>query len=169
MRLETETRTETSGTDSTRPWTWNFDRFFRFLWLHSRHMLGVGEVVSLKNLDTSTTLALERTYYSTQRTLMSWIRTSISMISFGFTIGKLADAVQSIQSLHGREISVTSIALFLVLLGTIALLLAVIQFAVQVETLHERGLPIHFSLEFIVALLLSIGGAFAFTALVIGI
>jgi hypothetical protein len=34
-----------------------------------------------------TSLAMERTYWAAERTLMGWIRTALSMISFGFTIG----------------------------------------------------------------------------------
>lgn len=170
MSIEIENQTAKKSEPDLMPGqTWKLGCFFRFVWFHSKLVLGIGEPVQITRLDSATSLALERTYYAAQRTLMAWIRTSISMISFGFTIGKLADAVQSIQALHGREISVTSIALFLVLLGTISLLLAAIQFAVQVQSLHEKGLPIHFSLEFLVALLLSTGGAFAFTALVAGI
>jgi putative membrane protein len=36
-----------------------------------------------------TDLAMERNYLAADRTLMAWMRTSLSMISFGFTIGKL--------------------------------------------------------------------------------
>jgi putative membrane protein len=39
-------------------------------------------------LDRSTELALSRTLLAHQRTLMAWIRTSASLISFGFTIYK---------------------------------------------------------------------------------
>jgi putative membrane protein len=39
-------------------------------------------------LDTSTRLAVERTRLANERTLMAWIRTSTSLIAFGFTILK---------------------------------------------------------------------------------
>ena len=39
-------------------------------------------------LDFAGELALKRTLLAHQRTLMAWIRTSASMISFGFTIYK---------------------------------------------------------------------------------
>ena len=34
------------------------------------------------------TLALERTYLANERTLMAWIRTATSLITFGFTLYK---------------------------------------------------------------------------------
>ncbi|MGB0437426.1 MAG: DUF202 domain-containing protein, partial [Mycobacterium sp.] len=37
-------------------------------------------------LDTSTRLAVDRTRLAAERTLMAWIRTSTSLIAFGFTI-----------------------------------------------------------------------------------
>jgi hypothetical protein len=40
---------------------------------------------SLTQLPDSTTLAVERTRLADERTLMAWVRTSTSLISFGFT------------------------------------------------------------------------------------
>jgi len=64
-------------------------------------------------IDTSTKLAMDRTYWAAERTLMGWIRTALSMISFGFTIGKFGQALENIdvQGFRGmREIGVGSIA-----------------------------------------------------------
>ena len=41
-----------------------------------------------------TDLALERTLMAADRSLMAWVRTSLSMISFGFTIYKLLESLQ---------------------------------------------------------------------------
>ncbi|MEJ1963151.1 MAG: DUF202 domain-containing protein [Gammaproteobacteria bacterium] len=43
------------------------------------------------DLDAGTKLSLTRTRLAGERTLMSWIRTSFSMISFGFTMGKFLE------------------------------------------------------------------------------
>jgi putative membrane protein len=40
-------------------------------------------------------LAMERNFLAAERTLMGWIRTSLSMISFGFTIYKFLEFIQS--------------------------------------------------------------------------
>jgi len=46
-------------------------------------------------LDANTQLALQRSFLATERTLMAWIRTSISMIGFGFTLAKLFQSLAS--------------------------------------------------------------------------
>ncbi len=118
-----------------------------------------------------TELAIGRTYWAAERTLMGWIRTALSMISFGFTIGKLGQVLQQVEVrkvLGGvREISVASIAYLLVVLGTVALLAAAVQYSRIVHDLREQGLRPTPSIAFVVAMVLSVGGGFAFAALVL--
>jgi putative membrane protein len=45
--------------------------------------------------DASTELARERNREAADRTLMAWIRTSLSLIAFGFGIGKLYDFIEA--------------------------------------------------------------------------
>ena len=119
-----------------------------------------------------TSMAMERTYWAAQRTLMGWIRTAISMISFGFTIGKLGQTLQEIQvtGLRGMHmIGIDSIAYFLVILGTGALLAAAVQYSRRVHELFKQGLPRQASIEFWVALVLSLMGIFAFSTLVLNV
>ena len=57
-------------------------------------------------------LALERTRMAADRTLMGWIRTALSMISFGFTIFKFLEYIQEqsitpLRRAHGpREVGI---------------------------------------------------------------
>jgi uncharacterized membrane protein YidH (DUF202 family) len=44
--------------------------------------------------DLNTKLARLRTFQASERTLMAWIRTAISMISFGFTIVKFFEYLE---------------------------------------------------------------------------
>lgn len=118
---------------------------------------------------TRTDLAMDRTYWAAQRTLMGWIRTSLSMISFGFTIGKLGQSLQEVQvtGLRGTSmIGIDTLAYFLVIIGTVALFGAAVQYKKRVHNLLEQGLPRQLSIEFGVALVLSVMGIVAFGALV---
>jgi putative membrane protein len=117
-----------------------------------------------------TNLALQRTYLANERTLESWVRTALSMIGFGFTLGKIAQASHGdqMQGIFGRHTwSISGIAYFLVIVGLVALLGATMQHWIRVRQLHAMGLPRQFSIAFIVALLVAAVGIFAFTALVL--
>jgi putative membrane protein len=116
-----------------------------------------------------TDLALERTYMAAERTLMAWIRTALSMISFGFTIGKLGQALGSVsvKLMFGHTAGIRGVAYFLVILGTVSLLVGAVQNRIEVIELFRMGLKRRPSLAFLIAVLLSLLGTFAFTSLVI--
>ncbi len=119
-----------------------------------------------------TSMATDRTYWAAERTLMGWIRTALSMISFGFTIGKLGQTLQEIQVPGFRGvhmIGIDSIAYFLVMLGTGALLAAAVQYSRRVHELCKQGLKRQQSIEFWVALVLSLMGIVAFGTLVLNV
>lgn len=127
------------------------------------------------NLDRSTQLAYERTDLALQRTalgadrtLQAWIRTALSMISFGFTIGKLGQAVKDFEGSGAfqRVWSVGSIAYALVVMGTLSLLIASVQYFLTIRELRLKGLPARASLALGVAIALSVLGGFALSALV---
>ncbi len=116
-----------------------------------------------------TSLAMERTYWAAERTLMGWIRTALSMISFGFTIGKIGEALRGVEvrTLRGvRVVSLETLAYLFVSLGTLALAAAAVQYAVRVHALRARGLRRQPSIAFAVAIVLTLVGAVALTALV---
>jgi putative membrane protein len=119
-----------------------------------------------------TELALERSFLAHERTLMAWIRTALSMISFGFTIGKLGQAMKSVEvrKLLGdgqTSVSVQSLAYFLVVLGTAVMIGGAIQFRVRTNGLKRQGLATQWSMTIYVAILLAIVGGGALSALVL--
>jgi putative membrane protein len=117
-----------------------------------------------------TNLSRERTCWAAERTLMAWIRTAVSMIGFGFTIGKLGHALQigAFKGLLGfAEFSFRGLGYLLVSVGTASLLLAALQYKRRLRALDERGVRAEYSGAFWVALLLSLLGIFAFGGLVL--
>ena len=128
--------------------------------------IGTGGTIPL-DVDASTDLALERTAMAAERTLMAWIRTALAMISFGFTIGKLGQALASIKvHVFGSERDLDDVAYYLVVIGTLSLVVAMIQNRIELAVLVRHGLKRRPSLAFVVALLLSLFGIVAFTDLV---
>jgi putative membrane protein len=113
-----------------------------------------------------TNLAVERSALASERTLMAWIRTALAMISFGFTIGKLGDALRDARvNLLGRRTDILGVAYYLVILGTLALILGAVQFKVEQAGFAREGLPRRPSLAFWIAVLLALLGMFVFTDL----
>jgi putative membrane protein len=116
-----------------------------------------------------TDLALSRTHWAAERTLQAWIRTSLSMITFGFTIGKLGQAAEDIvvtSRFFNHEWSIRSLAYTLVSTGTVALLIATAQYWLDMRRLRAMGLDRRPGLPLIVAILLVLLGAFLISALV---
>jgi putative membrane protein len=81
-------------------------------------------------LPSSNELAMERTWLAHERTLMAWVRTATSMISFGFTIYKFFQfqADKAEPGKHGvyGMFSPRDFALVMVSIGLLSLLTATI-------------------------------------------
>lgn len=118
--------------------------------------------------NTNTELARERSREAADRTLLAWIRTALSLIGFGFGIGKFYDYMQTagIQ----RELDpIRSTLIFgasFIVLGVLGLAAAVIQHARllrrldKVEYVYAPPLP----LGMIMAMLLLLIGVFGLVA-----
>src|SRR5215469_6240160 len=89
-----------------------------------------------------TSLAIERTFLAAERTLMAWLRTALSMISFGFTLAKFFEYVESqrgtpIVGRLGATWSPRMVGTSMVVIGTLALLIAVVQHKRRVNALRR--------------------------------
>jgi putative membrane protein len=115
-----------------------------------------------------TDVALDRTRMAAERTLMAWVRTTLSMISFGFTIFKFFQYLQETGApTRWRPEMPKNLGLFLVILGTGMLVLAIFQHGVFLKRLRERsGKKMPVSLAMIAALFITLMGFFALANLV---
>lgn len=122
-------------------------------------------------LDRNTQLALQRSFLATERTLMAWIRTSISMIGFGFTLAELFRSLARsdvlIRGPAGRVWTAEGVGMVLISLGTFALLVAVFDHRREMKQLHSAGLPERFSLTMAVASVLAILGVMALVSVLV--
>ena len=87
----------------------------------------------------STELARERNRAAADRTLMAWIRTSLSLIGFGFTIAKGYDYLEATQDQAVDALGTP--VLFggsFIVLGMLALLAAIVQHVNILKQIQER-------------------------------
>jgi putative membrane protein len=106
-------------------------------------------------------LALDRTRLAHERTMMAWIRTSASMISFGFGIYKFFDYFPADRPIHQGFITPRRFAIFLIAMGLFVLVGAAAQHWSDLNVLRRAGGRIPMSLAGIVATLMSIIGILA--------
>jgi putative membrane protein len=78
-------------------------------------------------LDLRTRLDLERTHIAYEQSMMTWIRTAISLITFGFTIYKFFQLELQGRAEKSRLVGPREFALVLVALGLISLVMATLE------------------------------------------
>jgi len=84
-------------------------------------------------------LALDRTRLAHERTLMAWVRTATSLISFGFTIYKFFEFLHEKGQTEGhRRIGPRVFATVMIAIGIVSLILATIQNRVELQALREQ-------------------------------
>ena len=109
-------------------------------------------------------LGYQRTRLAADRTLMAWIRTSVSMISFGFTIYKFfmylreSDLISGHIALHGPR----NLGLALVGVGTFLLAIAIVEYLLYQRWLsREMQVKFPLSTALLAAVLISLIGVLA--------
>jgi putative membrane protein len=107
-----------------------------------------------------TSLALDRTEYSSERAVMAWMRTSVSMYTFGFTITKFIDYLGNQEDGAGYAEGLGRLGLVLILIGIMSLVMAIIEHLKRLRIMKRLGLqdpsPMHLPIVG-AALLLAIG------------
>jgi putative membrane protein len=117
-------------------------------------------------LDISTELAFARTRAAYERTMMSWIRTATSLITFGFSVYKFFQLEAESSVRQNRVIGPRQFALVLVSIGLISLLLATIEHRRNIRALSAQYSGHRWSLAVVVAALISILGILALVAII---
>jgi putative membrane protein len=110
----------------------------------------------------NTRLATERTRLGAERTLIAWVRTSLSMISFGFTIYKFLQDMLKLEATKMSDRGPRNFGLALVGLGTVALIVASIQYWRRIRGLREHTSGRMFPLALFVAIAISLLGVLTF-------
>lgn len=109
--------------------------------------------------DVSTKLAVDRTHAANERTLMAWIRTAISLITFGFTIYKLFEL--EVRGPQGTSwIGPRGFGTAMILIGLVALIFATVSHRRAETALRQQSLKLPWSLTMVVAVLVAILGLF---------
>jgi putative membrane protein len=97
---------------------------------------------------------------------MAWTRTALSMISFGFTIYKVLEAILSQGTMPTRPGLPRDAGLFLSGLGTLAMLMGVIEYWVHIKALQQLKRLRLFQPSFVMALIMLVVGVSIFFSIV---
>jgi putative membrane protein len=77
-------------------------------------------------------LSLSRTHLASERTMLAWIRTAVSLITFGFGIQQFFRTREGVIQ-HERLIGPTEVGIAMMVIGLIALLLATFEHRVALR------------------------------------
>jgi putative membrane protein len=112
------------------------------------------------DVPTSTGLAVDRTRMAHERTLMAWVRTSTSLISFGFTIYKFFQYLResSPTPLTEHFFGPRQFAMLMICIGLVTLVGATIQHRRDMKALRAHYAEVPYSLATVLAVLVSFLG-----------
>jgi putative membrane protein len=82
-------------------------------------------------------LGVMRTMMAADRTLMAWIRTSLSMFTFGYTLYKVLQEVNEIGKLELHDAAPRNAGIMLTVTGTVALTMGIIEYTATLRMLRR--------------------------------
>jgi putative membrane protein len=111
-------------------------------------------------------LPVMNTLMAADRTLMSWTRTSLSLLSFGFTIFKI---LEGFQDAGGKFVVRTdtprNAGLFLTAMGTLAMVMGTIEYWQTLKVLHQQRIFGRPRAPLIMAMIMSVSGVLLFLSI----
>ena len=125
-------------------------------------------VAKTTDLPPATLLALDRTRLAHERTLMAWVRTAVSLITFGFTIYKFFQAMaeKAGPAQPERLLGPRGYGLLMIGTGLFALLLATISHRRDMQAMRKTYGKVPYSLAAVLAAAISILGIVAFLVVI---
>jgi putative membrane protein len=119
-------------------------------------------------IDAARRLELERTHIAYEQSMMTWVRTAIALITFGFTIYKFFQLELPGRAEKSRLLGPRELALMLVGLGLASLVLATLEHRRSQRVLQQQQWSdAPRSLAVWLAAMISILGTFAFLAMIL--
>ena len=115
--------------------------------------------------DLATRLAASRTVMAADRSLMAWVRTALSMISFGFTIYKVLQGLHDAGVKVGHFENPRAVGLFLTALGTLSMLMGSVEHWYTVRAMRPLGDFPAIRPAMVMAMIMSLTGATLFVSI----
>ena len=109
-------------------------------------------------------LPVMNTLMAADRTLMSWTRTSLSLLSFGFTIFKILQALQDEGKLVRSDVP-RDAGLFLTAMGTFAMVMGTLEYWQTLRVLDQQRIFSRPRSPLIMAIIMSISGVLLFVSI----
>ena len=113
-------------------------------------------------------LPVMNTLMAADRTLMSWTRTSLSLLSFGFTIFKI---LQGFQDAEGKFVVRSDVprdaGLFLTAMGTFAMVMGTLEYWQTLKVLHQQRIFGRPRAPLIMAMIMSVSGVLLFVSILV--
>ena len=123
--------------------------------------------MSEPELNLNDQLAMDRTRFAAERSLLAWIRTALSMITFGFTLYKFLEAIHAQSPVPvPRPDAPRNVGLLLVGIGTFAVVVALIQYWKYAGRMMAGQIGRRLDLPMLVAILIGILGVLILTSMV---
>lgn len=112
-------------------------------------------------------LALERTRAAYDRTLMAWIRTATSLITFGFGVYKFFQLELKFAGREDQRIGAREFALLMVGAGLLAMILGSLDYWRNLRVIRKQDPSIPRSLASVLAAFILVVGVLSLTAVIL--